>query len=112
MAEAAKPPLLDKAETKKIVQKYHSDNIALDRELIVTYPNLSVAEFSSLSREGKISRVVDARIAAGDGSMPVSHTAIVVVAPPHETLQVSIAHLITQMQHDAAAWEERLSQAA
>ena len=30
MAEAAKTPLLDKAETKQLVQKYHSDNIALE----------------------------------------------------------------------------------
>ena len=55
---------------KRAVQKYPSDNKALDREFRTAYPSTTLAEFMELSREDKITAVSEARLLINAGNFP------------------------------------------
>ena len=58
-------------EYRHSVQKYPSNNIALDKEFRVAYPSTSLHDFDSLTREDKIKAVAQARMLLRLGNQPV-----------------------------------------
>src|ERR1043165_1325274 len=110
-------PIVDYETARKAVQKYHSDNIALDKEFSAAYPSTAVDELNSMSREDKINKVAEAHVKWGDALKQVTRSV--------ENLDTSgssegtpiksdkmdpMLQMLAFMQQQAAAAEERARQ--